>query len=348
MMMNLGGPETVKDVHPFLLRLFSDRDIFEMPFQEIAGKLLAKRRTPSVSKQYEEIGGSPIRKWTDIQGKAMTELLDEISPETAPHKHFISFRYSEPLTEDAIESIKELGIKRVVAFSQYPQYSCTTTGSSLNQLKRVLFTKNLQDEFDISIIERWGTDPYFIEAVSHNIKETLKEWPESKRKDVVLLFSAHSIPHKVVDKGDPYPMEVASTTTRVMEYLNYSNPYRLVWQSKVGPLPWLGPQLEHALKGFAKLGMKDIMVIPIAFTSDHIETLYEIDITYKKLAEELGINMRRCKSLNDEPLFIKALANIVKNHLSSNTKTSNQFRVRCNGCTNPSCLETREYFCNSN
>lgn len=343
--MNLGGPESLDKVNPFLTNLFLDKDIFDVPFQRYVGPLIAKRRTPTVSDDYKMIGGkSPIRQWTNIQGKGMTKILDEISPLTSPHQHFTCFRYSNPLTEEAIDDIIASGMKKIVVFSQYPQYSCTTIGSSLNQLRRSLKEKYLDDEFDISIIDNWGTHPSYIKAVSTLIKDALNKIPEERRSNAIILFSAHSVPNKVVDRGDRYPMEVAETVSRVVEHLKLPNAHRLSWQSKVGPLPWLGPQLEDVIKDFPSIGVKDVVVVPIAFTSDHIETLFEIDMTYGDLARKVGINMIRSESLNDHPLFLKAMADIVNDHMTTNLGVTKQFMTRCSGCFSEECQKTRDFF----
>jgi ferrochelatase len=359
-MMNLGGPAKLEKVYDFLCRLFSDREIIKLPFQKLAGPLLAKRRTPHVQEQYAAIGGgSPIRKWTDAQGEAMCKLLDQLSPDTAPHKHYIAFRYADPLTPDTLASMHRDGVTRAVAFTQYPQYSCTTTGSSLNELYRQIQAISKNDEISSnsaekspnsgsiqwSLIDRWSGDERLAKAFAKLIREELEAYPEEKRSKVVLVFSAHSIPHRVVDTGDTYPAEVANTVHRVMDQLGYENPYRLVWQSKVGPLPWLGPKTWESLEGFSKVGQKDAILIPIAFTSDHIETLYELDQTYMKDAnEKLGMNVRRCKALNTEPLFIESLAHLVHNHLKSGKVSSNQYPVRCPRCTNEDCQRARDFF----
>lgn len=153
---------------------------------------------------------------------------------------------------------------------------------------------------------------------------------------------------QVVNRGDPYPQEVGATVQRVMEKLGYSNPYRLVWQSKVGPMPWLGPQTDETIKGLCERGWKNILLVPIAFTSDHIETLYELDIEYSQvLANECGVeNIRRAESLNGNPLFSKALADLVRSHIQSNELCSKQLTLSCPLCVNPVCRETKSFFTN--
>lgn len=149
----------------------------------------------------------------------------------------------------------------------------------------------------------------------------------------------------VVNRGDPYPGEVANTVHRVMERLNIKNPFRLVWQSQVGPQPWLGPQTSDAIKGYGKAGKKNLLLVPIAFTTDHIETLYELDLEYGKEAEECGVTgFKRAESLNDDPTFVRAMADIVKEHLDSNEKVSSLWYLRCPSCTFDSCGTTRDFF----
>ncbi|GLD56749.1 ferrochelatase, mitochondrial [Lates japonicus] len=267
LMLNMGGPEKLEDVHDFLLRLFMDTDLMKLPVQNKLGPFIAKRRTPKIQEQYSKIGGgSPIKHWTSMQGEGMVKLLDEMSPETAPHKFYIGFRYVHPLTEEAIEEMEKDGVERAVAFTQ----------------------------------------------------------------------------------GDPYPQEVGATVQRVMERLGHCNPYRLVWQSRVGPMPWLGPQTDEVIKGLCERGKKNILLVPIAFTSDHIETLHELDIEYGQvLGEECGVeNIRRAESLNGNPLFMKALADLVQSHLKSNEPCSRQLTLRCPLCTNPTCGETKAFFAN--
>ncbi|XP_061733103.1 ferrochelatase, mitochondrial [Nerophis ophidion] len=349
LMLNMGGPEKLEDVHDFLLRLFMDTDLMKLPVQNKLGPFIAKRRTPKIQEQYSKIGGgSPIKHWTSMQGEGMVKLLDEMSPETAPHKFYIGFRYVNPLTEDAIEEMEKDGVDRAVAFTQYPQYSCSTTGSSLNAIYRYYRNRGDRPKMRWSVIDRWPTHPLLVECFAQHVSNELLKFPEEKRDDVVILFSAHSLPMAVVNRGDPYPQEVGATVQRVMERLGHCNPYRLVWQSRVGPMAWLGPQTDEVIKGLCERGKKNLLLVPIAFTSDHIETLHELDIEYGQvLGEECGAeNLRRAESLNGNPLFMKALADLVQAHLRSNQTCSRQLTLRCPLCTNPTCGETKAFFAN--
>nr|XP_002128123.1 ferrochelatase, mitochondrial [Ciona intestinalis] len=347
-LLNMGGPEKWENVYDFLFRLFSDPDLIPLPARSRLAPFIAKRRTPKIEEQYKKIGGgSPITKWTNHQGTEMVKILDKISPETAPHKHYIGFRYVPTLTEDALDQMRDDGVERAVAFTQYPQYSCSTTGSSLNAIFRH-YKRNPNDVSAMkwSVIDRWPTHSGLVEAFADRTAAALEKFPKDVRNKVVILFSAHSLPMSVVNRGDPYPAEVAATVSRVMERLDNSNPYRLVWQSKVGPMPWLGAQTDEAIKGLCRNGFKNLLLVPIAFTSDHIETLFELDEEYiGELAMEAGVeNIHRAESLNDSPIFIQAMADVVKSHLNSDAVSTSQLPLRCPLCTNEACVGMRNFF----
>lgn len=357
--MNMGGPSTTDEVEAFLSRLFADGDLIPLGrLQPYLGPLISKRRTPKIQKQYAEIGGgSPIRKWSEYQCTEMCKLLDKINPESAPHKPYVAFRYADPLTEEMYTKLLDDGFGRgrggrAVAFTQYPQYSCSTTGSSLNELwkwRNRLEGKRANGDVDPtgtvqwSVIDRWPTHPGLVEAFAKNIEAQLATYPEEKRSSAVLLFSAHSLPMSVVNRGDPYPAEVAATVHAVMQRLNFSNPYRLCWQSQVGPSAWLGAQTSDTVQEYVKRGHTDIVLVPIAFTSDHIETLYELDLEVMEDAGHLP-GVKRAESMNGNPVFIEALADIAKTHLQKDEKCSMQMTLRCQGCRSERCLEQKKFF----
>lgn len=286
------------------------------PFQNFLAKFISSRRTPKIESHYKEIGGgSPIRKWSEYQAAETCKILDEISPSTAPHKPYVAFRYASPLTDETYQKILDDGLTRAVAFSQYPQYSISTTKSSINELERVTSRVDPDNKVEWSIIQRWPTHPGLIKAVSQNIQAALEKFDESIRDDVVIIFSAHSIPMDFVNSADTYPTEVASTVHAVMQELKFSNPYRLTWQSQVGPKPWLGPKTNRTVATLeSNPEIKGIVLVPIAFTSDHIETLHELDIELISECKRPEI-IQRAESLNGSPTFIKALADIVACHL---------------------------------
>ena len=358
--MNMGGPSTTDEVGGFLSRLFADGDLIPLGrLQPYLGPLISKRRTPKIQKQYANIGGgSPIRKWSEYQCEEMCKILDQVSPETAPHKPYVAFRYANPLTEDMYAKMFEDGFGqgkggRAVAFTQYPQYSCSTTGSSLNELwkwrtrlegKRATGEAEPDGAITWSVIDRWPTHPGLVEAFARNIEDKLAEFSPEERKDVVLLFSAHSLPMSVVNRGDPYPAEVAATVYAVMQRLKFSNPYRLTWQSQVGPSAWLGAQTSDTVKEYVERGQNNLILVPIAFTSDHIETLYELDqeVMHEDAKGHPGV--KRAESLNGNPIFIQALADIARDHLRSGQSCSVQMGLRCQGCKSERCLEQKKFF----
>jgi protoporphyrin/coproporphyrin ferrochelatase len=338
-MLNLGGPATLDDVEPFLLELFADREIIQLPFQRWLGPFIARRRTPKVRGLYAAIGGgSPILRYTEAQGRGMVARLDRLSPETAPHRFYIAFRYTRPRSDDALRMMHADGVERAVAFTQYPQFSCSTTGSSLNELWRAASRTGLRDAFEWSILDRWAVHPSFIEAMTETVREGLGQFAPADREKVLILFSAHSLPLDVIDRGDSYPQEVGASVQRVVERLGASNPYILAYQSDVGPVRWLGPSTAQVLRRLGARGQRHVLVVPIAFTSDHIETLSELDREYGEVAHEAGItHYRRAPALNDRPRFLDALAEMVRDHMKSGAVYSSQYSTRCAGCTNPQC-----------
>jgi protoporphyrin/coproporphyrin ferrochelatase len=340
-MLNLGGPGDLEQVEAFLLNLFADREIIQLPFQDLMGPFIVRRRLRRVQASYQAIGGgSPILHWTRLQGEGMVKWLDRLSPSSAPHRFYVAFRYTLPLSEDALRAMQADRVERAVAFTQYPQFSCSTTGSSLNELWRALRRLGLETSFRWSVIDRWPTHPGFIEAVSRSVQVGLGEFSENERSRVVLLFSAHSLPLKVIERGDPYPQEIGASVQAVIDRMGLPNPYLLAYQSAVGPLAWQGPSTEEVIRRLGRQGHKAVLVVPIAFTSDHIETLYELDLEYGALARQVGIRTyKRAPALNGDPGFQRALADIVITHLESGQACGSQYKLRCPACSNPACRE---------
>ncbi|XP_055699667.1 ferrochelatase, mitochondrial [Phlebotomus papatasi] len=347
LMLNMGGPQTTQQVHDYLLGIMTDRDMIQLPVQSKLGPWIAQRRTEEVQKKYQEIGGgSPILKWTNRQGELLCGQLDRVSPETAPHRHYVAFRYVTPTTAEAMAKIEEDRSERVVIFSQYPQYSCATSGSSFNAIFDHFKKNSPPKGISWSVIDRWPTHPLLARTFAERIREELTKFPSEKQKDVILMFSAHSLPLKAVNRGDSYPSEVGATVQAVMQELNFCNPHTLVWQSKVGPLPWLEPFTDAALKAYSRQGKKNFILIPIAFVNEHIETLHELDIEYcHDLAQELKIErIGRAAAPNDHPVFIEAITDIVAQHLRKGPKITPKFLSRCPHCVNPRCLESKNWY----
>jgi protoporphyrin/coproporphyrin ferrochelatase len=338
-MLNPGGPRTLDEVGPFLNELFEDREIIKLPAQRRLGPFIARRRTPKVQRLYEEIGcGSPLLDWTRRQGEMMVEGLDQLAPGTAPHRYYVGFRYAQPNSGDALRRMRADGVRRAVAFTQYPQYSCTTTGSSLNELWRAVEREGLTDAFEWSVLDKWYDHPAYLDALTATVRDGLAMFDDDRRDNVFLLFSAHSLPTAVINRGDPYPQHVGATVQGVVERLDVPNPFLLTYQSKVGPVSWQGPSTVGTVENLGKRGVRDVLVVGVTFTSDHIETLSEIDIELARTAYQSGVmRFHRAPALNDRPAFGAALATVVAEHLAAKRVSSPQYRHHCPGCDNAAC-----------
>jgi len=305
LLLQMGGPDSIDAVEPFLFNLFSDRDIIRIGpafIQPLIARIIARRRAPKSAAFYALIGGSsPIRELTELQARALEGLL---GPE---FRCFVAMRYWKPSTVEALAAVRREGITRVIALSLYPHFSRATTGSSINELKRVLGRAGV--EFNVSYIDRFYDHPLYIEALTTRIEEGLAGF--AGREGVHLLFSVHALPQSFIDGGDPYLNHIMETVRLVTERFDGLD-FHLSFQSRAGPVKWLEPSTEEMLKKLAAAGCENLLVVPLSFVSDHIETLYEIDIQYAQEAAALGIgNFRRAPALNDSPLFIACLAELV-------------------------------------
>ncbi|OTF76301.1 ferrochelatase, mitochondrial-like protein, partial [Euroglyphus maynei] len=244
---------------------------------------------------------------------------------------------------------------RVIAFSQYAQYCCNTTGSSINQIAKYFQQQKQQKpSFHLSFIDRWPTQPGLIQTFTELIRNEIKQFPVNSGSvaaaddEIILLFTAHSLPLNSVNIGDTYPMEVSATVMEVMKLLEFRYPFRLVWQSKVGPVPWQAPATDDVIKGYIRKGYRNILLIPISFINEHIETLHELDIEYcKELIGEIDfdkripLTIRRCPTPNDHPLFIDGIVRLIDEHLDSGIDISPQLLTKCPLCENKVCHNTR-------
>ncbi|MBI4682110.1 MAG: ferrochelatase [Nitrospirae bacterium] len=314
-LLNLGGPDSLQAVRPFLYNLFSDRDIIRLGpslLQKPVAWLISGLRSNKSEAMYSLIGGkSPILDITTAQAEALERELNKGSG--VNFKVYIGMRYWHPFIKDTIRKIVDDGIRQLIVLSLYPHYSKATTGSSISEFKREIEKFTIQDSrFKIQYIEQWYDFPPYIEALAELILEGISEF---KGEDFELLYSAHSLPSSFIDKGDPYLDHIKATITAVNSLLttHYSSliNWHLSFQSKTGPVKWLEPTTEKALENLSGSGCKNLLVVPISFVSDHIETLYEIDILYKKIAGSHGINLKRCEALNTSDKFILAMKELV-------------------------------------
>lgn len=310
LLLNLGGPTSLDEIRPFLMRLFSDSEIIKLPFQKVTAGFLASRRSRKVAGRYEHLGGgSPLVKLTEKQGQDLEEELSH----SGLFRVFVGMRYWHPLIEEAVNDILSAGVEHLVVLPLFPQYSKTTTGSCLKELRRTLGGR--QDKLKLTIIESWYEHDGYIEALREKVAEGIERFAPEKRDEVQVIFSAHSIPQSVAASGDPYPDQLQATIDKLLERLPPVS-WRLTFQSRSGPVRWLGPSTDTAVRELAAQGHKQVLMVPISFVSDHVETLYEMDVLYKDLADEVGLErFERSPSLNSAVKFISALAEIVKKHL---------------------------------
>ena len=281
-------------------------------------RLIAKLRGPSVRENYQRIGGgSPQLRITRDQAHALELRLNLDSRGIEPFRVFIAMRYSRPSSADALEAIAAAGIRRIVTLTLFPHYSKATTGSSRHEFDRALAAPRWKGQFEVSHIEDYPTDSRYVEAVTDTVRVAWNEIPASRRNKTVLLFSAHGLPQRFIDAGDPYVSQIDATRFAVLERLNLPNRQRIAYQSRTGPVRWIGPGTEETIKELAEDGVTDVLVIPLSFVSDHIETLYEVDMLFADAARDAGITgYYRTPALNTHPVFIEALAGLVHQHLS--------------------------------
>ena len=369
LLLNLGGPDSLNAVKPFLYNLFSDREIIRLGpsfLQKPLAWLISTIRSKKTEKMYNLIRGkSPILDITMAQAKALEEALNQTTdyrlqtkdnPPLPPFnkegewgifKVYIGMRYWNPFIKAAVENILKDGIKHLIVLSLYPHYSKATTGSAISEFKRVITQfPVLSSQFSVKYIEQWYDFPLYIDSLAELIskglsefnenpptspfpKEGLNESPPLTKRPACpvgrgesgllydVLFSAHSLPERFIKEGDPYVDHINTTISEVCKRLSDS-PYNiknlkwhLSFQSRSGTVKWLQPATDETIIKLAKEGVKNLLVVPISFVSDHVETLYEIDILYKELAGRHGINFKRCKSLNTSEKFINALKELV-------------------------------------
>lgn len=316
-LFQLGGPDSLDAVEPFLYNLFCDPDIFDFPLAKLAreplARLISSRRAAKVRQHYQQIGGkSPIGEITARQAQALELELGK----SFPTRVVVAMRYWHPLTEEAIRELASFAPLEIVLLPLYPQYSSTTTGSSLNEWQRRFPNPS---PTVVHLVRNFYDHPFYHDAVVERIQQGLERFRRSNGhaarlpSDVHLLFSAHSIPQYLIGRGDPYQTQIESTVKTVMERGRWANPHSLCYQSRSGPGRWLQPFIQEALQAIASSGAERVLVIPIAFVSDHVETLHEINIEARAIGETLGFQQFEVmEGLNDSSRFIAALADLVR------------------------------------
>jgi ferrochelatase len=304
-LLNLGGPETLADVEPFLVNLFSDREIIRLspfPFmQKFIARRIAAKRAPKSREAYRLIGGgSPLARITGEQARALqTALLVD-----GRFLVRMAMRYWQPGAEEALAEFAQEGIRRIVALTLYPHYSRATTGSSLDALRKAVAAS--EHGFELAEIREWPDQPEYVACLAQSIREGMAGFGGEPAQ---LVYSAHSLPVSFIREGDPYLEQIKRTIAAVEKLTGTAG--ELCFQSRSGPVEWLAPSTPEMLERLAGEGVKNVLMMPISFVSDHVETLYEIDIQYRELASSLGLRLERTASLNTNPAFIRGLRALV-------------------------------------
>lgn len=312
-LLNMGGPDNLEAVRPFLYNLFSDRDLIQLPLgsllQKPFARLISTLRSRKVVENYRDIGGaSPLLYWTQQQAEGIAARL---GPEYRP---YVAMRYWHPRAEETLRQMAADGVEEAVVLSMYPHYTKATTGSSVRNFRRA--AEQVYPALRFSVIEQWYDWPGYLDALAGRIQAGIDYFHELVRDDVQILFSAHALPQKFIDRGDPYLEQVMNTVKGVMARFP-ERPWRIAFQSRSGPVKWMEPGTEEAIEQLAAEGCENLLIVPVSFVSDHIETLHEIDAEYIPHAIERGIRtVFRSPSLNAQPDFLEGLAGLVREHLA--------------------------------
>ena len=309
-LFQLGGPDSLESIEPFLLNLFRDPDIIDFPFAKIAreplARLISSSRAKRVRNHYAKIGGkSPILEFTKCQARALEAELQKV----CDAKVHIAMRYWHPLTEEAVRSVEQQLPEEIVLLPLYPQYSKTTTGSSLNEWERQTWVSPIR-RIPTRTVREFYSYPGYLKAITSRINQSLTRFPFTE--DVHFVFSAHSLPLSVIQGGDPYRDQIEKTVALVLGCGGWRCSHTLCYQSKVGASKWLQPSLHDTIYRLGVQKVRNVLVIPIAFVSDHVETLSEIEHEAREEAAHHGIlQFEMMPGLNDSPEFIRALAELV-------------------------------------
>ena len=306
-LLNMGGPSRGEEVQPFLEAMFRDPDLIQFPFKNILAPFIIRRRTPVARARYAQIpGGSPLLKMTMAQAEALEKNLNK--NRQATFRVIPGMRYTQPTISDAVETAVEWECDELVGLSMYPQYCAATIGSSILELKRVAAVHRVQSR--LTIIDRYSEHPLYIQAVQAVFEQTVRGFNATP----FVLFSAHGVPLRMVRRGDPYVSETEATVKAVTQSLGLGEgQYRLAYQSRMGPVRWVGPSTDQVINELGDRGIKNLVFVPISFTVDNLETLYDIEIIFKKQAHDAKIeHVLRTPALNVIPEFISALESLVK------------------------------------
>ena len=291
LVMAYGGPDNLEEVEPYLM--------------DVRGyRATAPEIVHEVRERYRKIGGrSPILERTRVQAGAIQSILNDQGHD---FKAWVGMRHWHPFISDTLSEMQAQGIERTVGFVMAPHYSRMSIQAYFNKIEEA------KSGLQIARIHDWHLLPEYLDALANRVRSALEHFPDSVRAEVPVIFTAHSLPERILEWGDPYPLQLLATTDALMERLG-RHPYEFAYQSAaISTEPWLGPDAAEVMKRYAAEGRKHILICPIGFVCEHVEILYDIDIVYQKLAKDLGIQLERIEMLNDDPDMIRGLARLVR------------------------------------
>ncbi len=321
LLMNFGGPASLAEVRPFMENLFSDPVIlpFPGPIRRRLARYISRRRSPMVEEQYRQIGGgSTLVQDSQKLAGLLAQRLGSGNPV------FVAMAYTPPGIDEVLDSILSKGIDTLVCLALFPHYSLATTGSIFNSLSRAIRSRNAR--LRTLFIPAWHEHPGFLDALTERIRSKLQSLRGSENP-THLLFSAHGLPISFIRKGDPYQAQIQQNVRTLLARLGWTGPFSLSYQSRVGPVRWLSPSTDNEIERLAATGCKQLLVIPLSFVSEHLESLYEIDLLYGKLARGLGIDIfERTDAIGFHPRFVDCLEDLVNRALQGRYENT---CVRC-------------------
>jgi protoporphyrin/coproporphyrin ferrochelatase len=291
LVMAYGGPDNLEEVEPYLMDVRGYRPT-------------APEIVHEVRERYREIGGrSPILERTQAQADALQSALNM---EGKNFKAFVGMRHWRPFIQDTLAEMRAQGIERTVALVMAPHFSRMSIQAYFKKIEEA------NTGMQIAKIHDWHLLPEYLDAVAERVRAALERFPESVRGDVPVIFSAHSLPERILEWGDPYPLQLLATTDALMERLG-PRPHEFAYQSAaISTEPWLGPDASEVIERYAAEGKRHVLICPIGFVCEHVEILYDIDIVYQKLARKLGVQLERIVMLNDDPIMIRGLAGMAR------------------------------------
>lgn len=335
LLLNMGGPERLEDVRPFLFRLFRDPDILPLPrwLRWLAwplALLISTFRAPKSRRAYASIGGGTPLVRND---KAVARALGARLADLGVVKSTVAMRYWHPLTDAALDVLEFAGVERIVAIPMYPQYSTTTTMSSFRELRRRLAARRRRWAPTLDVVVDYADDPGYLGCVRRRLEATIADLPTDRGRTAILC-SAHSIPvDRVREDGDPYPSQIEASVRAITAGLPADLEVALAYQSKVGPVEWVGPAIGDEIVRLAKDGVRSLVVVPVSFTSEHVETREELDQVYREVAEKAGIvHWRRVPTVATDDDFLDALAAVARRAIAGDVGSTTCRRGLGKGC----------------